>query len=89
MTATREILVDDPDDKESYYACDCGFVEYLSETCSCEDCLKYKAILPLTHCPRCGVEFVVKALEPDVYCHACSVAGGADRAVYHAPPVCS
>lgn len=23
-----------------------------------------------------------------VYCHACSVAGGADRAVYHCPPVC-
>lgn len=23
-----------------------------------------------------------------VYCHACSVAGGADRPIYHAPPVC-
>lgn len=23
-----------------------------------------------------------------VYCHACSAAGGADRAIHHAPPAC-
>lgn len=27
--------------------------------------------------------------KPTVYCHACSVAGGADTAIYHLPPVCS
>ena len=26
---------------------------------------------------------------PDVYCHECSKAGGAERAIYHLPPVCS
>lgn len=25
----------------------------------------------------------------EVYCHACSVVGGAGRAIYHAPPICS
>lgn len=23
------------------------------------------------------------------YCHACSKAGGADRAIYHLPPICA
>ena len=32
-------------------------------------------------CPECAGNI-------EVYCHGCSVAGGADRAIYHAPPVC-
>lgn len=32
-------------------------------------------------CKECGTVFV--------YCHACSLASGADKGVYHTPPTCS
>lgn len=32
-------------------------------------------------CRACGQVFV--------YCHGCSLAGGAERAIYHSAPVCS
>ena len=30
-----------------------------------------------------------KGRYPEIYCHACSQGGGADRAIYHDPPACS
>lgn len=30
-----------------------------------------------------------KGQYPEVYCHACSVSGCADRAIYHSPPACA
>lgn len=36
-----------------------------------------------------GLEEFDEAVDPSVYCHACSIAGGAERAVYHQAPACS
>jgi hypothetical protein len=57
--AEREIIVDEPNDKESLYDCDCdcGFSRCLSETCSCDSCLCFN--LPLVVCPDCGTEFTI------------------------------
>jgi hypothetical protein len=67
-SARRTILVERPDDKESWYYCECGFDDYLGETCKCPNCQKYKALygLPLKHCPKCGTTFdlVPDDLEP-------------------------
>ena len=38
----------------------------------------------LVPCEICGGEGEYE----QVYCHPCSVAGGADRAIYHEPPAC-
>lgn len=44
-----------------------------------EDDCEHAGIGP-GQCPDCGMTFV--------YCHGCSEAGGAERAIYHAGPVC-
>ncbi len=44
-----------------------------------EDDCEHAGIGP-GQCPECGMTFV--------YCHGCSEAGGAERAIYHAGPVC-
>lgn len=31
---------------------------------------------------------VMRGDKKEIYCHACSEAGGADRPVYHEPPAC-
>ena len=56
MAAHREIIVDAPKDKESHYYCDCGFDEYLGDTCQCSTCKSYQ--LPLEKCPLCNEPFV-------------------------------
>lgn len=59
MTARRIIHVDQLDDKESQYICDCGFDRFLGETCDCPQCAEFRASpgLPLTTCPDCGTKF--------------------------------
>ena len=54
---------------------DCAAVRLKQELCEHENCPGEGK------CPDCGVEFI--------YCHPCSVAGGADRAIYHMAPECS
>lgn len=44
-------------------------------------------------CDYAGMCHLTKAIERiltdgTVYCHSCSLAGGADRAIYHEPPAC-
>ena len=61
-----------------------------------EPCKHPKFDIGMQECPECGrtrraiiAEEVNRAnTPPEVYCHGCSVAGGAMRAVYHDPPVC-
>lgn len=40
-----------------------------------------------TSCKECDKPCQVVKVEY-VYCHGCSESGGADRAIYHAAPVC-
>lgn len=37
-------------------------------------------------CPKC--KGTGKQEDTTIYCHECSIAGGADRPVYHEPPAC-
>lgn len=40
-------------------------------------------------CAGCGCPKSEHKLEPMVYCHACSKAGGADMPIYHDAPACN
>ena len=39
-------------------------------------------------CNGCGKWFPAVEDQKTVYCHECSKAGGAERPIYHLPPVC-
>jgi hypothetical protein len=39
-------------------------------------------------CQGCKKWFPAVEDVPEIYCHACSAAGGADQAVYHTAPAC-
>jgi len=56
MAFVREVIVDTPTDRESFYRCDCGFSVYAGEDCGCGDCDRYRKEngLPFTKCPACG-----------------------------------
>ena len=40
------------------------------------------------YCEECKEWFSAVPDVEQIYCHKCSEAGGAERAIYHAPPVC-
>jgi hypothetical protein len=49
---------------------------------NCIQCIKNKRTGSDLLCDECRKE-------KEVYCHACSKAGGAERPIYHLPPPCA
>ncbi len=54
--------------------------------CGDTDVNKYDA--DTDECNSCLVLFDAVEDQEEVYCYACSLAGGAKKSIYHLPPVC-